>query len=144
MSICRRGCDGSDIYLYEHCDDFICCHECNINDGESFKIKTDKEAIEHIKSHINNNDKVPQHAIDYFNGDLISNVTQEDIDKPIVKPEIPRVECRLNLIDKNGKNIVEFGLGTYLHNGEDKMKKVKTLFTSLERTVIKKIEVLGL
>ena len=127
MSICRWGCDGSDIYMYEHCDNFICCCGCNLNSGYDFKAASDKEALKHIQKHIENGDKVTQDTIDYFNGGIVSNVKQSDIDKEHPKPKISKAEVTFKVFDKSQNLIKGIAFGVGLQDGTNKHKRINKL-----------------
>ena len=129
MSLSRRGCDGSDIYVYES-DYGFCCDGCSVNSGKSYTFQS-HEAIKHLKSHIKNNDKVPQHLIDYFDScktsGLISNVTEDDLK---VIPIVPRncIELTFRLLGQT------FGLG--LDINEHTHKNIDKLFSSAKVTIL--------
>jgi len=72
MSIARRGCDGSDVYVYEHCDNFIACQWCSLNNGNTKALFTDEEALEHMAEHREKRHCVPDYVFDHFR-DRIKN-----------------------------------------------------------------------
>jgi len=131
MSLCRRGCDGSDIYIYE-CGDKFCCDTCNLNNGEDTFAFQFKEGIEHIRLHLQNGDKVPQHLINYFDmnmkSGLISNVTQEDLMVIPSRSGDDSIELRFKLSGQ------EFGLGLVI--SEDVRKNIDKLFSSAKITIL--------
>jgi hypothetical protein len=46
-----NGCPGSDLYIYEDCDDrFICCG-CRFNPDDEFVAKSVDEMLDHIEAH---------------------------------------------------------------------------------------------
>jgi len=59
MSYCRRGWDGSQVYMYWHVDGFIECSGCEFDDPWIVQLNSLDEAIEHVKKHIRAGHNVP-------------------------------------------------------------------------------------
>ncbi len=59
MSYCRRGWDGSDVYMYWSDGDFVCCSGCEFDDPWIVQLNSMDEVIEHIKKHIRAGHNVP-------------------------------------------------------------------------------------
>ena len=65
MSYCRFAWDGSDVYVYENCEDKIVCSMCQLLDKiDNVEVDTPQEMLAHLKEHINAGHTVPWYAID--------------------------------------------------------------------------------
>jgi len=51
MSYCRRGWDGSDLYMFEHVDGFIECSGCAFDDPWIVVLNSVDEALDHVAKH---------------------------------------------------------------------------------------------
>lgn len=71
MSYCRFS-DG-DVYMYEHVNGFIECCACSLKDGKSVALLNRKDALEHLYQHRDNEDKVPEYAINRLIKDIKEN-----------------------------------------------------------------------
>jgi len=55
------GCDGSDVYVYEHCDGGIVCQWCSLVSGiGNIKEDTANGMIDHLQLHRSRGDTVPE------------------------------------------------------------------------------------
>ena len=141
MSICRRGCDGSDIYLYEHCDNFVCCSGCNLNDGVDVALKTDQEIYQHLSLHVANEDSIPGHVFEHFfriTGDKRFSLLAE-VFIPPEAPELPavhpdRAELHLRIFKKDIL-VKESALGVLLD--KDQHERLERLGDSMSRFIKK-------
>ena len=61
MSYCRFS--ECDVYMYFHYQGFITCRGCCLGYGEHPKFFNYQDAIDHIKEHIKDGDKVAKRAI---------------------------------------------------------------------------------
>ncbi len=67
MSLARRNCDGSDVYIYEHVDGYIECQDCPM--GVPYSMCDDRQftdmssLIVHIAEHINAGHCVPDYVL---------------------------------------------------------------------------------
>lgn len=61
MAYCRFGAD-SDVYLYAHINGGWHCSGCSIDKREPL-MKSAQEALDHLRVHVKNGEKVPRHAI---------------------------------------------------------------------------------
>lgn len=62
MSYCRFT-DDSDVYMYPTHGVVECCL-CALNDGHTLVLQTTQQAIEHLREHAADGDKVPQRAFE--------------------------------------------------------------------------------
>lgn len=74
MSYCRMGCDGSDVYVIQHCSGFYQCVFCNLNtkDG-SYDNKDVIEFLNHLYDHRSNGDTVPGYTFKNIIKDIIED-----------------------------------------------------------------------
>ena len=59
MSYCRRGWDGSDLYMFEHVAGHIECSGCLFDDPWIVQLNSVDEAIQHVKKHLRAGHSVP-------------------------------------------------------------------------------------
>jgi len=61
MSYCRWG-EDCDVYMFLSVDRVIECVACTLNEGIPMIFTKRSDAVAHLKSHINNADRVPDDA----------------------------------------------------------------------------------
>lgn len=73
MSICRIIPGESDVYLYEHVDNYVHCCMCRLEDDgkdgceADGRFYDDASAVAHLKAHEAAGHRVPAYAFEYFN-----------------------------------------------------------------------------
>lgn len=66
MSYARKGCDGSDVYVYQAVDGDYRCQGCRLMPRASliWHCNRPKQMIEHLREHQARGDSVPESALE--------------------------------------------------------------------------------
>lgn len=91
MSYARMN-DESDVYVFEHAGGFIQCCGCSITEPEGIEtfgfanLKTAREALKHLGTHVALGHKVPQKAFDRIHDDHPD--LDAEIEEYVTPPEV--------------------------------------------------------
>jgi len=88
MSFARMGWDGSDVYVYQMEDEYV-CHWCSMRkDDGNFTCQSSLTMVSHLRAHMHRGETVPGHTIEQL---LLCK------SPPIDPEEDPMEGCRLSI-----------------------------------------------
>ncbi len=137
MSYARIGCDGSDVYVYHHCDGYYVCHWCSMHKDNHFTCHSPTTMIGHLAKHRQRGECVPSYVSEALMEEKDVNIEESamegcEIDRLNIQEKMldPKIKLTLSAEIKG----VIYALGCYTTFG-DVTDALKTLSRSVEATI---------